>query len=223
MLPKVYNNPHGKYPQHLDTPKLSYSAYTSWKEDGYKGEFFANYFLGLPNQGNIFTSYGSMVGRYFEDKTDTGLSDFDKSVIDKIERPENAIYEVEIVVDRGWYSIQGYIDREYETPEGLILEDLKTGAISSKKDYYASDKYQQTTLYSYQREKEGQIIKESRVILVDRKGNGNPAHPLRLTGEIEYIPTPYSRERAEKFLKEFDEVALEIKEYWKFYNKFFGN
>lgn len=222
LLPKIYEDPNGKYPHLKGKPKLSYSAYTSFKEQAYTGEFFATYFLCIPSEGNIFTSYGSLCGKYFEDKTDGGLSDFDKEILDKIERPENAKYEVEVVIDRGWYVIQGFLDREYLTEEGLVVEDLKTGAIASKKKFYASEEYQQTTLYSYQREKEGNIIKGSRVLLADRKGNGSEKHPLRLTGEIEIIQTPYSKERAEAFLEEFDKTAEKIKEYYKVFQKYFS-
>jgi len=221
-LPKSYDNPHGNYPEMVGKPKLSYSAYTAFKEQGYRGEFFGNYFLGIRGDGNIFTTYGSGCGKYFEDKTDTGvISDFDKEVLDKIERPVDARYEVEVVIDRDTYCIQGYVDIEYDTSEGLVLKDLKTGAISSKEVFYASELYQQTTLYAYKREQEGKKIADSGVILADRKGNGNPAHPLRLTGQIKYIPTPYSTERAELFLKDFDKTAAEIEKYYLVYLKYF--
>lgn len=223
-LPKVYENEGGKYPQHVGKPKLSYSAYNSFNEDAYKGEFFANYFLGIRGEGNIFTDFGGKCGKLFETDTDSSdLSEFDTNVIKSIYRPENSLYEVEIVVDRGSYVIQGFIDREYLDLEGnLAIDDLKTGAIKSKKDFYGGPEYQQTTLYAYQRELEGEHIAYSGVILLDRKGNGQEKYPLRLTGEIEYISTPYSKKRAEDFLKSFDKTAKKIEEYHKVYKKFFG-
>ena len=222
-LPKVYENEGGKYPQHVGKPKLSYSAYNSFNEEAYKGEFFANYFLGIRGDGNIFTDFGGKCGVFFETDTETSdLSDFDVSVIRDIERPANALYEVEIVVDRGTYVIQGFIDREYLDVEGnLVIDDLKTGAIKSKKAFYGGDEYQQTTLYAYQRESEGEHIAYSGVILLDRKGNGQEKYPLRLTGEIEHIPTPYSKKRAEDFLKSFDKTAKKIEEYHKVFKKYF--
>jgi len=36
------------------------------------------------------------------------------------------------------------------------------------------------------------------------------------------IPTPYSKERAEKFLKSFDQTAKDIEEYYNTYLKYFG-
>jgi len=222
-LPKIYENEGGKYPQHTGKPKLSYSAYTSFCEAAYRGDFFANYFLGIRSEGNIFTEYGSKCGKLFETDTDSSdLSDFDVSVIRDIERPPNALYEVEIVVDRGSYVIQGYIDREYLDIEGnLVISDLKTGSIEKKAKDYASQDYQQTTLYAYQRELEGEHIIYSGVILLDRKGNGQEKYPLRLTGEIEWIPTPYSKKRAELFLSKFDATAKKIEEYHKIYKKYF--
>ena len=222
-LPKVYENEGGKYPQHVGKPKLSYSAYNSFNEQAYRGEFFANYFLGLKSEGNIFTDYGGKCGKLFETDTDSSdLSEFDVSVIKGIERPANALYEVEIVVDRGLYVIQGFIDREYLDLEGnLVIDDLKTGSIEKKAKDYASEDYQQTTLYAYQRELEGEHIAYSGVILLDRKGNGQEKYPLRLTGQIECIPTPYSKKRAEGLLKKFDATAKKIEEYHKIYKKYF--
>lgn len=221
-LPKVYENESGKYPQHVNKPKLSYSAYNSFCEEAYKGEFFSNYFLGIRSEGNIFTEYGSKCGKLFETGTDTSdLSEFDVSVIQGMGRPDNGLYEVEIVVDRGNYVIQGYIDREYSIDGTLVIEDLKTGSIEKKSKDYASQEYQQTTLYAYQRELEGQQIGYSGVVLLDRKGNGQEKYPLKLTGEIAHIPTPYSKERAEEFLKKFDKVAMQIEEYHKVYKKYF--
>ena len=220
-LPKVYENEGGKYPQHVGKPKLSYSAYGSFTEEAYRGEFFANYFLGIRGEGNIFTEYGSKCGEYLEKLETSDLSEFDISVLSQITRPENAKYEVEIVIDRGSYVIQGFIDQEYLVEKGLVIQDLKTGAIEKKAKDYGGDDYQQTTIYSYQREKEGETIAYSGVMLVDRKGNGQEKYPLRLTGEIAYIPTPYSVERAEAFLEKFDKVAKEIEAYHKVYKKYF--
>ena len=223
-LPKVYEvneNTPEQYKKYEGMPKLSYSAYNSFCEESYKGEFFANYFLGIRSEGNIFTEYGSKCGEYLEKLEKSDLSEFDISVLEKIERPENARYEVEVVIDRGSYVIQGFIDQEFKVPDGLVIKDLKTGAIDKKYKDYAGEDYQQTTLYAHQRTLEGENVVYSGVMLLDRKGNGQEKYPLRLTGEIADIPTPYSKERAEEFLQKFDKVAMQIEEYHKVYKKFF--
>ena len=224
-LPKVYEvneNTPEQYKKYEGMPKLSYSAYNSFCEEAYKGEFFANYFLGIRSEGNIFTEYGSKCGEYLEKLEKSDLSEFDLSVLEKIKRPENARYEVEVVVDRGSYVIQGFIDQEFMVPDGLVIKDLKTGAIDKKYKDYAGEDYQQTTLYAHQRTLEGENVVYSGVMLLDRKGNGQEKYPLRLTGEIADIPTPYSKERAEEFLKKFDKVAMQIEEYHKVYKKYFA-
>lgn len=235
-LPKLYelskDKPEGKYIKHVGAPKLSYSAISSFKEDSYRGEFFQTYFLGIRSEGNIFTTFGSACGAVLETGDEKEiLSQQDKEIILKaVPRPANAVYEREIVLDRGGYVIQGFIDKEVEIEKGVLtIEDLKTGAIKTKKDFYASQDYAQTTLYAHQRALEGNRIEYSGVILLDRKGNtldksaltknGDPLC-LRLTGEVEYIPTPYSPERADKFLAECDEVAKEIENYFRVFNKY---
>lgn len=228
QLPNKYINRSGdpKYDKYVGRPKLSYSAYGSFNEPAYKGEFFGVYFLDAPRTGTIFTSYGSAVGGFMETGEENDyLSESDKNTLLSIGRPEGAIYEYEIIIDRGSYIIQGFIDRMMVDAKNYVdVVDFKTGAIDKKKKDYASEDYQQTTMYCYALEQEGYTISSSGVILADRKGNtleaGNK-NVLRLTGDFEYIPTPYSTERAEKFLEKFDKTAKEISEYWKTYCKYF--
>ncbi len=226
QLPSKYENRSGdpKFDKFVGMPKLSYSAYGSFKEESYRGEFFANYFMKMPRTGNIFTAWGSAVGGYQETgEEDELLSDFDKQVLDeKVGRPEGAIYEMELVLDRGSYCIQMYLDRVTKNEDDSVdVVDFKTGSIASKTAFYAAESYQQTTLYSYALEQAGYKINSSGVILIDRKGNGQEKYPLRLTGDVKYIPTPYSKERAEKFLAGFDKAAKEIEQYYTTYKKYF--
>jgi hypothetical protein len=233
-LPSIYkerpNNPvPERYKKYIGRPAMSYSTYTAFKEEGYRGEWLANKFLGIPSEGSIFTEFGSSVGNYQETgKPQPYLSENDMRVLDN-ENPANpeAEYEREVVIDRGSYILYGFIDRVLGVKNKKIdLADFKTGSIEKKAKEYASEDYQQTTMYCYGLEQEGFEIKSSGVILFDRKGNtleqGNK-NVLRLTGGVEYIDTPYSKERAEKFLLQVDETAKKIEEYWKIYLKTFGN
>jgi len=231
-LPSIYkereHNPvPERYKKHIGKQAISYSTYNSFIEDGYRGSWFANKFLKLPSEGNIFTEYGSSVGNYQE----TGiiqpyLSDFDMSVLDK-EYPANpnAEYEREVLIDMGEYVIYGFVDRilGMETGE-LDIDDFKSGSIDKKASEYASEDYGQTTLYAHGLKLEGYKIKSSGVVLFDRKGNTleeGHHNQLRLTGEIEKIDTPYSEERAKKLLKKIDDVAKQISDYYTLYQKIF--
>lgn len=227
-IPWIYENKSGnpKFEKFVGRPKLSYSFYNSFLEEGYAGELFGTKFLGEEREGNVFTEYGSAVGEYLERRQQSELlSDFDISVLEK-ENPadQTCLYEYEIVVDRGSYVIQGFIDKLKRVGKKSIVIDYKTGAIDKKAKEYANIKYQQTTLYAYSEDLEGQEVEYSGVVLFDRRGNvleKESKNNLRLTGEIEHVPTPYTRERAEKFLEKFDKTAIEIEEYWRVFNKYF--
>jgi hypothetical protein len=232
-LPSIYKERKDKpvperFKKYIGRPAISYSTYSAFKEEGYRGEWLANKFLGIPSEGSIFTEFGGAVGLYQETgEQQVYLSTSDMQVLDK-EIPANPLaeYEREVVIDRGSYICYGFIDRVLGVESGVVdIVDFKTGAIDKKAKEYASDDYQQTTVYAYALEQEGFKINSSSVVLFDRKGNtleqGNK-NVLRLTGEIEFIPTPYSKERAEKFLLEMDKTAKKIEEYWKLYQKIFA-
>lgn len=232
VLPSIYkereDNPvPERFKKYIGRPAMSYSTYTAFEEEGYRGEWLGNKFLNTPKEDTIFTLFGSSVGAYQETKKPQPyLTSFDMSVLDK-ENPANpqAEYEREVVIDRGSYILYGFIDRLIGVENKVVdLVDFKTGAIDKKAKDYESDNYNQTTMYCYGLEEEGFTINSSGVILFDRKGNtleeGNK-NVLRLTGDIKYINTPYSRERAEKFLLKVDETAKKIEEYFKVYNKYF--
>lgn len=233
ILPSIYkereDNPvPERFKKFIGRPAMSYSTYTAFTEESYRGEWLGNKFLNTPREDTIFTLFGSSVGSYQEIKIPQPyLTPFDMSVLDK-ENPANpkAEYEREIVIDRGSYILYGFVDRLLGVEEGLLdLVDFKTGAIDKKAKDYESEDYNQTTMYCYALEEEGFKINSSGVILFDRKGNtleeGNK-NVLRLTGDIKYINTPYSRERAEKFLLKVDETAKTIEEYFKVYQKYFS-
>jgi hypothetical protein len=223
VLPKTYDDPFGNYPQHKGKPKISYSQYTSFVDSMYKGSYFGQYFLGVKDEGNIFSDFGGKCGEYWEKEECADLSEADVKILkDTLDRPEGARYEVEVVIDRGSYVIQGFIDRELELkPKTLEILDLKTGNHKDKPAFYGGKEYQQTTLYCYQREKEGNTIAYSGVKLLERKGNGSDKYPLKLSGKVLDIPTPYSKERAEEFLDKMDGVVLEISKYYQAYQKLF--
>ena len=56
------------------------------------------------------------------------------------------------------------------------------------------------------------------VIMLDRAGNNSPKSPIRLTGKVEYIETPYNKKEIENFLnKDVRKIAKEISNYYSKY------
>lgn len=221
-LPKIYlNDASGNYPQHVGKNKISYSQYNSFKDPLYKNDYIRQYFLGERSESGIYALFGSACGEYLEKlEVDTNwLSPNDVKVLEKLERPEGATYEGEIVIDRGTYVIQGFIDQEFGVDGKLFIKDLKTGNVNTKVKFYGGPEYQQTTIYSYARVQEGYTIGYSGVMLLGRKGNGEQYGPLKLSGVIEHIETPYSEERAKKALASIDAVVFEISNAYKLFKK----
>lgn len=228
-LPKIYDNPSGieKFEKHVGKPKISYSQIDSWNNPLYKGQYIENYFLGMPSSGNIFAEFGTKVGEWLEKEEESDLSFDDLSVLGKVGRPGGCEYEREIVVERpSGYVIQGFIDRtrsgEWDNESQLEVVDFKTGNIEKKESFYASEDYQQTTLYTHALLEEGEKVIWSGVVMLGRKGNGSEKSPIRLSGEIKDIETPYSKARADKFLKKCDKTVKDISEYYKVYLKYFA-
>lgn len=226
VLPKVYEATQEKYKKYNGLPKLSYSQIGSFTDPLYKNDYIRQYFFGERQEGGIFAIYGTACGQFFETGGEVRselLSDFDVEVLNKLPRPESAQYEYEIVVEleteEGTLCVQGFVDQLVIEGNDATVIDLKSGNASKKVEYYGGDEYQQTTLYSYHIESEGYNIKESKVLLVSRKGNGFSKYPLRLDGPIIEIPTPYSRDRAEQYFNKVRKTAKEISDLYKVYLK----
>lgn len=230
ILPKIYENELGNYPQHKGKQKISYSQLNSFKD--YKEQYIQGYFLGNSSESGMFAFFGNLVGTYFSDgEKNENLSVSDMETIDKLVKHESSKYESEIVIDLEPFGLkdcvlQGFSDHEYDDDVFRYIEDLKTGASKSMQEKYGDmKKYYQTRMYVYQRENEGFKIGGCQVNHLDRKGNNlqiGDKNCLRLTGQIDYIDTPYKREDVEDYLKNsVVPVCIEIAEYYSVYQKYF--
>ncbi|MDR1019051.1 MAG: PD-(D/E)XK nuclease family protein [Lachnospiraceae bacterium] len=235
ILPRVFKDTSkdGKYKHLIGKPKLSYSQITSWKDAKYHYDYIKQYFVGITMDSGIFaqagTDFGTMVewignGRVGKKPQAIILTQSNvEEVAEKVEYKPNSIYEDLIVVDCGDFVIEGYADRctYYEDTKEIEILDYKTGNMS-KPDKYKSNDYMQTRLYAYQKENDGYNVKSCGVELFDRKGNGSEKYPIRLTGELMKIDTPYNRDEVEEWLKnDISKIASEISDCYKTYLKIF--
>ena len=236
VLPRIFEDKSTdkKYEKWNGMPKISYSQITSWNDPQYKSDYIRTYMVGIPNKGNMFTDYGSACGTFIEsigtnntachDAYKHFLSDTDReTLLHKIEYPENSKYEDYIAINvDDLFVIEGYIDRAIYLPENkIIVQDFKTGSVAKKADYYSDPNYKQTNIYAYAKENEGYEVVDCMVLMFDRVGNGSAKSPIRLTGKVEVIPTPYNRKETEKFLKGVKKTAKEISDYYQKYKHFF--
>ena len=168
-------------PRTLDgKPKISYSQYSSYKDEEYQNQYYIQYFSGVDLPSGEFAEFGTSCGQFIEDvgtavtTPRTGcLSKEDVDIIlNNINFPPNCVYEDKIIIDCGDFYIEGYIDRtQYLAEKEIEIEDFKTLNLDKKKDFYSSEEYGQTALYSYQKEKEGYKVVRSFVSGLGRKGS----------------------------------------------------
>lgn len=225
-LPKLYYTSDDKYKHFNGRPKFSYSQYTSWINPEYRKDYIHTYFLNLSKESNVWADFGSEVGKYIEHygynippPETKMLSENDIKILSNLVYPEYASYEDEVVIDMGDFVIQGFIDRAVYNENTVDIIDFKTGNITTKKDYYASDEYAQTILYAHGKKLEGYDINFCGVYLLGRKGNGREGHPIRLSGDISTIETVYTEDKAKNILSNMRKAASEISEYYTVFNK----
>jgi len=228
-LPKKYNTDKEEYKHLNELNKISYSQYTSYKDPQYRPDYYVQYFSGIQLGGNMFSDFGSMVGTTVEAiakglECKTRLSENCIKIIqEKIDYPDNCEYEEEVVIQLTEdLCCQGFIDRTWYKDEGVEIRDYKTLNLDKKKDYYSSEDYSQTAIYCYHKATQGYKILNSEVAGLGRKGNSwDGKYPLRLSGDIVYIPTPYSDERAQKALSDIRETAEKISRDYEIFLKYF--
>ena len=213
--------------------KISYSQYSSYKDSEYQDQYYIQYFSGISLPSGEFAEMGTSAGQFIEDvgmgtaHPRTGcLSKEDVEIIlDKITFPPNCIYEDKIIVDCDDFYIEGYADRiKYLDNKEVEVEDFKTLNIDTKKKFYESEEYGQTALYSYQKEKEGYKVVRSFVTGLGRKGSsldGKGNFKMRLSGVVEQIETPYTKERGEKVIEDITKVVHQISDEYKIFLKYF--
>lgn len=244
-LPRKYEYIEGKtnplYKKYDGWNKISYSQYSSFCSDEYKGGYIAKYFLGLEDSGNVFSDFGKFCGEYLnttEQIQDSYLDESDLKVLNQVisEHPANSVFEYEVVIDLEPYGLektvlQGFTDRQY-IQDGLThVTDFKSGNFIEKEKYYGSEEYTQTDIYCLGLELLGHSIGQNTVTLMGRKGNkldktalhsnGKTNMGLRLDGLVGVIDREYNREKAEKSLRDIIKTAIQISDYYKVFNKYF--
>jgi hypothetical protein len=233
VLPKTFDDKNNKRPECKGKPKLSYSQYTSYKDPLYRDDYYVQYFSGIELPSGEFALFGSDCGNYVQDKGEGNtpirvgsLSKEDTQILDTLDYPSNCVYEDEIIVDLGDFCLEGYTDRTwYKENNEIEIRDYKTLNLDKKKDFYASDDYGQTALYAHQKEKEGYTVTKSEVCGLGRKGSsltGTGNFKMRLSGQVEIIPTPYTEERGKKIIADITKVVHQISDEYKVYQKYFA-
>ena len=203
---------------------ISYSQYTKWKES--KRKYIRRYFFGEKEDSGAYAEFGTKVGEALEHNDFSGFSKEDQKFLKTIPRLDEFEREVDLYFDEG-FRLMGYVDSntsEYIPDHGCSYEavkyliDYKTGDIEDKKEFYASEKYNQLKLYGEAIEQEtGVYPYKLEVVLIGRKGNAFKGEPLELTREFITIPQVIDEKEIEHIKKDVVKVAKEISEYYKLF------
>lgn len=195
-------------------PYLSYSQITTWKKS--KREYIRQYFMGEGFDGNKYTDFGSKIGRALEENDFSDFSTDEKKFLKTIPRYDE--FEREIKLQLNGFYIKGFIDTN--TTDLTAIADYKTGDIDKKRAEYESDSYTQLDIYSAAIQQEtGKLPESVNVFLIERTGNAFAGEELKLGNKFITITKDVNDERIKQVIKEVEEVAREISEYYQVYLK----
>lgn len=202
---------------------LSYSQISTWKKS--KREYIRQYFFGEKFEGNAYTEFGSKVGEAIENNDFSGFTPKERKFLKTIPRYDE--FEREIALQMDGYYVKGFIDTnsllhtdENKQSKELVnkIADYKTGDITKKVVEYESDSYTQLDIYAAAIKQEtGVIPNDVKVYLIDRTGNAYKNEKLKLGTEFVTIIKNVTQERIDTVLKEVQEIAEEISQYYKLY------
>ena len=202
-------------------PYLSYSQSTKWVEK--RRDYIRQYFFGEKEDNAALSKYGDFghkVGEAYENADFSAWGKNEAAFLRSL--PSHDEFEKEIKLQMGGYYILGFIDSNTKLEEGFYkkLLDYKTGDISKVSEKYESDDYKQVDLYAAAlRQETGRLPEEGCVVLIGRSGNAFAGEELELTMEANIINRTLSDARCDKVMGEFDEIAHEISDYYKVFNK----
>lgn len=191
-------------------PYISYTQYSTWKKS--KRDYIRQYFFGERFEGNAYTTFGSKVGEALEKNDFSGFTTKEQAFLKTIPRYDE--FEKEIRLELNGFYVKGFIDTNKK--DLTLLADYKTGDISKKTGDYESGDYNQVGIYAAAIQQEcGVLPTTGQVILIGRKGNPFKNEELTLTGEYAVINQDISEELIQGILKDLQETAEEISEYYQ--------
>lgn len=202
-------------------PYLSYSQFTTWKEK--PRDYLRRYFFGEKDDNAYLKKYGDFghkVGEAYEKADFSKWSKEEAKFLQTL--PYYDEFERKIKLQLDGYYILGFIDSNTKASKGFVekLLDYKTGEIVKVEDKYSSKDYRQVDVYAAAlRQEYGKIPKEGCVVIIDRAGNAFKGQELTLTGKAKIVKRELSDERCDEVIGDFKEVAENISDHFKVFNK----
>jgi hypothetical protein len=188
---------------------LSYSQLSLFKRS--KEEYFEQYIIGKPFEGNAYTDFGTKVGEALEKDNYSDFSINEKETLKKVTRLD--LFERRTILNCKGFYIVGYIDSL--TSDFSRLIDYKTGG-KKKESEYIKPEYTQLHLYALSlRQETGITPKKASVEFIRREGNAFRGQKLTVGSEVIEVEIDISYNRLKDVYWETLKTAKEIEQFYK--------
>lgn len=191
------------------TPYLSYSQISLFKKS--EADYYAQYILNTPFEGNAYTDFGSKVGEALENNDFSKFEPNEAGILQKVTRLDQ--FERRVVLNYEGFYILGFIDTNSQDLKTII--DYKTGG-EGKEDQYKDENYTQLHLYALSlRQETGITPEEARVEFIRRDGNAFQGENLTVGNQDPIvIPVDISYDRLKSVYWDTLKTAKEISNFY---------
>ena len=193
---------------------LSYSQISTFKRS--KEDFYNQYILQIPFEGNAYTDFGSNVGEALEKNNFSKFDKTESKVLKSVKRLD--LFERKTILTYDTFYIIGYIDTCKNDYSEII--DYKTGGIGKDKQYKSVD-YTQLHLYALSlRQETGITPTKASVKFITRGGNAFKGEKL-FVADVKHknIDIDISIERLKYVYWDTLKTAKEIEKFYLKYKK----
>lgn len=189
---------------------LSYSQIATFKRS--PQEYYNQYILNMPFEGNEYTSFGTKVGDALEKNDYSAFLDSERSVLTNAKRLD--IFERKTILKYDDFYVIGFVDSL--SSDFTEILDYKTGGVGKHYQYSKND-YNQLQIYALSiRQETGITPQKGTVQFITRVGNINKGEELHVKDiPIIEINIDLSIERLRKVYWGVLNTAKQISQFYK--------
>lgn len=202
----------------MDLPKvdkkgnsyLSYSQIATFKKS--REDYYNQYILKVPFEGNDYTDFGNKVGLALEKNDYSKFNTKESKVLSQITRLDH--FERSVFINYEGFYLIGYIDTNSDNLRNII--DYKTGGQRKEFQYMESDYNQLQTYALGIRQETGVNVQSATVEFIRREGNAFIGQKLTVANEKPIvIHQDLSEERLKHVYWDILKTAKEIEIFYK--------
>lgn len=189
---------------------VSYSQLSLFKRS--ESDYYEQYIMKKPFEGNAYTDFGSKVGEALENNMFDNFTEIEANVLKKVTRLDE--FEKKVILKYEGFYVLGFIDTNKSDFSEII--DYKTGG-KNKESEYKKDSYTQLPLYALSLRQETGITPDTATVeFIRRNGNAFKGELLTVGNEEPIsIDIDVSYQRLRNVYWETLETAKQIEQFYK--------